>query len=175
MRTGCIVGAESSARCDATNLSNTACRRLRLSKTSLRRKPGSGEGVRIVRSVGMPPNTMSSTIGIRNFASRSGMIVLSVSHRATMRCPRSCANFRSRTRLKMRPPFTSGKFVFCIIMKSNGLHSSAMFWARSRNRARLRYGDGLPETIASCFTDFICARKRDITPVIVSHLQSAQA
>ena len=31
------------------------------------------------------------------------------------------------------------------------------------------------ETIASGFTDLMCARKRDITPFIVSHLQSAHA
>ena len=119
---------------------------------------------------------MSSTSGIRNFASRSGMILVSVSHRATMRWPMSCAYLRSRTRLTMAPSdLSSGKFAFCMMMKSNALHISAMFCARIANRVRLLYGEGLPETIASGFTPLMCARKRCITPFITSHRQTVQA
>ena len=93
----------------------------------------------IVRSVGMPPKTMSSTSGIRNRASRSGMIIVSVSHSATMRWPMSCAYLRSRTRFTTTPfAFTSGKFAHCMMMKSNALLSSAMFCACGRKRERAR-------------------------------------
>ena len=73
------------------------------------------------------------------FASRSGMIFVSVSHSATMRWPMSCAYFRSRTRFTITPfGFTSGKFALCMMMKSNALLSSAMFCAVARKRARER-------------------------------------
>ena len=120
--------------------------------------PFSRAGEMTVRSVGIPPKTKSSTMGRRNPSGVGKRSHASVSESATIRCPMSCANFRSLTRFTILPlDSTLGELPFCIMMRSKWRHRPAMSCPRSTCMLRARYDEGLPETMASGFTDFMCA------------------